>query len=87
MLIYSSNEQQEHEKPSGGHGESDGLDDQSTSANSTIGSIPESSESDYRVGSHKNSVRSVSTLAKNDYDQHTVKNAWLDVTVGTSSSA
>lgn len=84
MLIYSSNEQQEHEKPSGGHGESDGLDDQSTLANSTIGSIPESSESDYTVGT-KNSVRSVSTLAKNDYDQHTVKNAWLNVTVGTSS--
>ena len=84
MLIYSSNEQQEHEKPSGGHGESDGLDDQSTLANSTIGSIPESSESDYTVGT-KNSVRSVSTLANNDYDQHTVKNAWLNVTVGTSS--
>lgn len=85
MLMYSSNEQQEHEKHNGGHGESDGVDDQSTLANSTIGSIPESStESDYTVGT-RNSVRSVSTLAKNDYDQNTVKNAWLNATIGASS--
>lgn len=85
QLVVSNIEQHEHENPSGAHGDSVGIDDQTTLANSTIGSIPESSESENTLRS-KNSVRSVSTLAKNDYDNNTVKNAWLNAIVGASST-